>query len=118
MKSFHPCAFLPERLFANPSKDPPMTLQQPHPTSFYITGGTLPVDASSDVERSSDQELFSGLLAGEYCYVLNSRQMGKSSLMVRTAERLKAEGIVVAVLDLTAIGQNLSPEQWYDGLLL
>src|ERR1044071_8870126 len=80
--------------------------------SFYITGGTLPADATSYVERQADN----GLLAGEYCYVLNTRQMGKSSLMVRTAVRLREEGVTVAILDLTAIGQNLIPEQWYDGL--
>ena len=84
---------------------------------FFVTGGTLQSDAASYVSRQADTDLFAALLAGEYCYVLNSRQMGKSSLMVRTAERLKAEGITVADLDLTAIGQNLSPEQWYDGLL-
>jgi hypothetical protein len=50
--------------------------------------------------------------------VLNTRQMGKSSLMVRTAARLKQEGIEVAVLDLTAVGQNLTLEQWYGGLLV
>src|ERR1051326_1442222 len=44
--------------------------------------------------------------------------MGKSSLMVRTAVRLKQDGRSVAVLDLQSIGQNLSPEQWYEGLLL
>ncbi len=49
--------------------------------------------------------------------MLTSRQMGKSSLMVRTAARLREEGVAVAVLDLTAIGQNLTAEQWYDGLL-
>ena len=43
--------------------------------------------------------------------------MGKSSLMVRTADRLRGENAAVAILDLTAIGQNLSAEQWYDGLL-
>src|SRR2546422_4056707 len=43
--------------------------------------------------------------------------MGKSSLMVRTAARLREEGGQVAILDLTAIGQNLTPEQWYGGLL-
>ena len=43
--------------------------------------------------------------------------MGKSSLMVRTADRLRQEDTAVAVLDLTAIGQNLTAEQWYDGLL-
>src|ERR1043165_6855699 len=43
--------------------------------------------------------------------------MGKSSLMVRTAVRLRADGVAVAVLDLTAIGQNVTAEQWYEGLL-
>jgi hypothetical protein len=86
-------------------------------SSFYVTGGTLRPDAPSYIERQADRELFEGLLGGEYCYVLTSRQMGKSSLMVHTAAQLRAEGIAVAVLDLTAIGQKLSVEQWYGGLL-
>lgn len=85
--------------------------------SFFVTGGTLRHDAPSYVERRADQELYAGLVAGEFCYVLTSRQMGKSSLMVRTVKRLRAAGASVAVLDLTAIGQNLTPEQWYDGLM-
>jgi Txe/YoeB family toxin of Txe-Axe toxin-antitoxin module len=44
--------------------------------------------------------------------------MGKSSLMVRTAKKLREQGVSVVVLDLTAIGQNLTPEQWYDGLVV
>src|SRR5207247_5153500 len=71
----------------------------------------------SYVERRADRELLDGLLAGEFCYVLTSRQMGKSSLMVRTAQNLRSAGVTVVVLDLTSIGQNLSPEQWYNGLL-
>jgi WD40 repeat protein len=86
-------------------------------TSFYVTGGTLRHDAPSYVERAADRELYGALTRGEFCYVLTPRQSGKSSLMVRTAARLRAEGIAVAVLDLTAIGQNLTPEQWYGGLL-
>jgi len=86
-------------------------------TSFYVTGGTLRRDAPSYVERRADLALYEELLAGNFCYALTSRQMGKSSLMVRTAARLREGGAAVAVLDLTAVGQNLSPEQWYDGLL-
>lgn len=74
-------------------------------------------DAPSYVERQADKAIFQYLVAGEFCYALTSRQMGKSSLMVRTVKRLREQGIKVAVLDLTAIGQNLTPEQWYDGLL-
>ena len=83
---------------------------------FHVSG-TLRHDAPCYVEREADRDLLQGLLKGEFCYVLTSRQMGKSSLMARTANRLRERNEHVVTLDLTAIGQNVSVEQWYDGLL-
>lgn len=86
--------------------------------SFYVTGGTLAVDTPSYVPRNADSQLLEALLSREFCYVLTSRQMGKSSLMVRTAVQLRRTKVRVAVIDLTAIGVNVTPDQWYEGLLL
>ena len=87
------------------------------PASFFVVGGTLRRDAPSYIERAADETLYQALRAGEICYVLTARQMGKSSLMVRIAARLRENGARVAVLDLTSLGQNLTAEQWYNGLV-
>ena len=84
---------------------------------FYVTGGNLGRDAPCYIERQADQDLYRYLRQGEFCYILDSRQVGKSSLMVRVAGRLREEGTAVVTLDLTAIGQNVSAEQWCGGLL-
>lgn len=85
--------------------------------SFYRSGGTLSADEPSYVVREADEQLLQGLREGLFCYMLTSRQMGKSSLMNRVAAQLQQEGIAVAQIDLTTIGQNLTIEQWYDGLV-
>ena len=85
---------------------------------FYVTGGTVGLDAESYVSRDANVMLLEALERGEFCYVLTCRQMGKSSLSVRVAERLRQANCSVARLDLTGIGQNLDARQWYDGLLI
>lgn len=57
----------------------------------YCVGGGLPVDAPTYLRRQVNEDLYQGLKAGEFCYVLNSRQMGKSSVWVQTMQRVQAE---------------------------
>jgi pSer/pThr/pTyr-binding forkhead associated (FHA) protein len=84
----------------------------------FQVGGSLPANTSLYVSRQADQDFYDGLRAGEFCYVLNSRQMGKSSLRVQTMQRLQAEGFACAAIDLTQIGsQHITPEQWYAGII-
>ena len=84
---------------------------------FYITGGNVPADADSYVTRAADGLLLESLAAGEFCYILTSRQMGKSSLMTRAVRELRDCGITPVVLDLSSQGFHLSRNQWYNGLL-
>ncbi len=84
----------------------------------YYFSGTLSIDNNTYVERPADTLLYQGLKDGKFCYVLNSRQTGKSSLRVRVMERLKQEGWQCTVLDLSLIGsKSSSEEQWYAGML-
>jgi WD40 repeat protein len=84
---------------------------------YYQVGGSLEYQHPTYVERQADHDLYRGLKSGSYCYVLNSRQMGKSSLRVQVMKRLKQEGIRCASIDITGIGSNVTATEWYGAIV-
>ena len=75
--------------------------------SIYTVGGTVQAGGGLYIPRKADEDLLTLCRAGTFAYVLTSRQMGKSSLMLRTAERLAQEGIRSVIIDLNG--------NWYTG---
>ncbi len=85
---------------------------------IYTVGGTVQTNEQGlYIPRPADAELLTLCQQAEFSYVLTPRQMGKSSLMIRTAEQLLDAGWQVVIIDLALIGTQLTVEQWYRGLL-
>ncbi|NMG07157.1 AAA-like domain-containing protein [Brasilonema sp. UFV-L1] len=85
----------------------------------YTFSGGLRGNASTYVTREADNELFDALQKGKFCYVLSSRQSGKSSLRVRTMSRLSEAGVECASIDLSVIDiQSATQEKWYADLIV
>ncbi|KAM3102311.1 CHASE2 domain-containing protein [Phormidesmis sp. 146-12] len=85
--------------------------------NHYQVGGSLRWDDPNYVQRQADIDLYHALSTGQFCYIFNARQMGKSSLMVRAFHQLQNQGVACAAIDLSRIGsQNVTLEQWYKGL--
>ncbi len=85
--------------------------------TMYQVGGSLDYQNPTYVVRKADADLYQGLKKGNFCYVLNSRQMGKSSLRVQMMKKLQAEGFACGSIDLTVIGsESVTPDTWYGGI--
>ncbi|NES71526.1 MAG: hypothetical protein F6K24_43165, partial [Okeania sp. SIO2D1] len=84
----------------------------------YYLGGSLPLHATTYVKRQADEDLYQGLKNGYFCYVLNSRQMGKSSLRIKTIQRLQQDNIACVTIDMTEIGtDDITSSEWYASII-
>ena len=89
------------------------------PDAFmFVAGGAVQAGGGIYLERDADRELLRHCLAGDFTYILTSRQMGKSSLMYRAAEQLADSGARPVIIDLTELGAQTTADQWYKGFLL
>lgn len=74
--------------------------------SVFQTGGSLAVNMPTYVTRPADEYIYKYLKNNHFCHVLTARQMGKSSLRVRTMQRLQDEGYACASIDMTSLGSK------------
>jgi len=86
-------------------------------TAFQV-GGSISSENSIYITRQADIDLFQALDEGELCYVFNSRQMGKSSLLLDVKKRFIKKDFICCFIDISRIGNvNISTEQWYAGIV-
>src|SRR5689334_17030049 len=86
-------------------------------TTIYTVGGAVQASQGVYIPRQADADLLAWSKLGLFAYVLAPRQVGKSSLMIHAAAQLAADGIQTVLLDLTAIGTQVTANDWYFGLL-
>ena len=93
------------------------SMNVPEPNLELQVGGAInPRKHLYIVREDVENNVFQLLQRSQYCNILSSRQVGKSSLMINVALRLRQQGIRVASIDIAGeLGTPENAEQWYLG---
>lgn len=85
-------------------------------TKKYKVGGIVNSDTEVYVVRKADKKIQELLKKKEYCYVLNAKQMGKSSLAKEAIKELKKEEIYSVFFTLEDVSAK-DEKGWYDSFI-
>lgn len=69
----------------------------------FQAGGALPADHQTYVERSADHDALRAAMNGDYLHIIAPRQVGKTSLLKRLADKLDKRGWRCAYIDLSVV---------------
>lgn len=78
----------------------------------YHYSGAVSANSPFYITRDSDYQFYETLKNHKYCCVLNARQMGKTSLLVRTKRKLQNDGHACSSIDLSGLGHYFDDFQW------
>ncbi|NGX15720.1 AAA-like domain-containing protein [Wenzhouxiangella sp. XN24] len=101
------------------AREPARAIRGRRAEDFFVAGGPVAPDRPCYVTRPTDRELLERLAARDYCHVIAPRFSGKSSLVARAASRLRADGQLAAIIDVSQLGSrdgSTDVGRWYYGL--
>ena len=83
----------------------------------FSSGRTVKARDLHYIQRPADAELLDHCRNGRPAYILNSPQMGKSSLLAHTAEQLNATSHHAILLDLSQFPLPPREEEWFHNIV-
>jgi WD40 repeat protein len=83
----------------------------------FSSGRTVKAWELQYIQRPADAELLDHCRNGRPAYILHSPQMGKSSLIARTAEKLTANSHHAVLIDLSQFSLPPREEEWFRNIV-
>lgn len=88
----------------------------PDKLDFFVVGGPVLPGRACYLPRAADAQMLRFLDMGESCTLFMPRQCGKTSLINHCAQRVRKDGRLAAIVDLTQMGTleyRDEPSRWF-----